>query len=124
MKTFIINDKAIFYDKDKKKWFYKKSKQTIEPEVLIQLNKKIAAQKAEDEATFILAVCLGNFGVPAKPRFFKPVAGLENTRVWPLHEQVKGNRLFVLAKDEQYNVHPRIMNNPGAKKMFKAVKSG
>ncbi len=124
MKLSIINDRVVVYDKEKKKWIYKLSKQPVDAKGLDILNKKMAKQKAEDEAIFVLAVCLGNFGVPAKPRFFKPVAGVENTRVWPLHEREKGNRLFHLVKDEQYNVHPRIMNNPGAKKMFKAVKGG
>ncbi len=122
MVTAFINDKAVFFDEKKKAWYYKLSKEPLEPYVVQDLNKKLAVQKAEDEAKFVLAICLGNFGVPAKKRFFKPVAGMENKRVWPPHEKEKRQPLFVLAKGEQYEVHPRIMNNPGAKTMFKAVK--
>jgi hypothetical protein len=124
MNLAIINDRVVIYDKDKKKWIYKLSKQPLDEKAMKELNAKIAKQKAEDEAKPILAVCLGNFGVPAKTRFFKPVAGPENKKVWPPHEKENRKSLFVLAKDEQYMVHPRIMNNPKAKTMFKAVKGG
>ena len=124
MVTSMINDKVVVYDEVKKKWSYKISKQPLEAKVLEQLIKKLEAQEAEKKAKPVLAICLGNFGVPAKKRFFTPVDGLENKKVWPLNEKAKGGRQFVLAKDQQYNVHPRIMDNPNAKTMFKAVKSG
>lgn len=122
MITSIINDKAVFFDEKKKAWYYKTSKLPLEAKVLEKLNKYIERMKAEKDAKFVLAVCLGDFGVPAKKRFFKPVAGMENKKVWPSHEKEKRQPLFVLAKGEQYEVHPRIMNNPGAKTMFKVVK--
>lgn len=122
MVTSIINDKVVFFDEKKKAWYYKLSKLPVEIEVKAELEKKLVRMKAEKEAKFVLAVCLGNFGVPAKKRFFKPVAGMENKKVWPSHEKEKRAPLFVLAKGEQYEIHPRIMDNPKAKTMFKAVK--
>lgn len=122
MITSIVNDKMVFYDEKKKAWYYKLSKQPVEDKSLKELEKKLERMEAEKNAKFILAVCLGDFGVPAKKRFFKPIAGMENKKVWPPHEKEKRTPLFVLAKGEQYEVHPRIMNNPNAKTMFRAVK--
>lgn len=122
MATSTINDKAVFFDEKKKVWRYKNTKIQLATEILAELNKKIKRMEAEKEAKFVLAECLGNFGVPAKKRFFKPVAGMDNKKVWPPHEKENRSPLFVLAKGEQYEVHPRIMDNPGAKTMFKAVK--
>jgi hypothetical protein len=122
MKTAIIDDKEVFFDEKKETWYYKISKQPLEAKVLQRLKKHLERMEAEKNAKFILAVCLDNFGVPAKARFFRPIAGPENKKVWPSHERENKQPLFVLAKGEQYEVHPRIMNNPKAKNMFKAVK--
>lgn len=61
-------------------------------------------QDVKKHIKMVKATATDNWGIPAKPYLFRPVAGKDNKKVWPDNREIVDPGQYVIVKGEEYMI--------------------